>query len=59
VFRLKGLARGRHYRFEDADSGECREASAGELTKTGLTISLPEPRSCCLLLYQDKGGISR
>jgi alpha-galactosidase len=55
VFRLKALARDRHYRFEDADSGECREASAAELAKTGLTISLPEPRSCCLLFYEDKG----
>jgi alpha-galactosidase len=52
VFPLKGLARGRRYRFEDADSGTCREVSAGKLTKTGLKIELPEPRSSCLLFYQ-------
>ena len=52
VFRLKGLDPGRQYRFEDADSGARREIAAGELEEEGLELSLPEPRSCCLLFYQ-------
>jgi hypothetical protein len=57
VFRLKGLARDRRYRFEDADSGECREASTRELTQTGLEIRLSEPRSCRLLFYEEKDAV--
>ena len=52
VFRLKGLAPGGRYRFEDGDSGKQRSFASGKLTKTGLLVSLPEPRSCCLLFYQ-------
>lgn len=51
VFHLKGLALGQSYRFENADSGQCRDIAAGELAQTGLEVSLPDPRSSCLLFY--------
>ena len=49
AFRLRALAAGGRYRLEDADSGECREVTSQVLTDSGLSVELPEPRSCCLL----------
>ena len=54
VFPLKGLVPGKTWRFEDADSGQCRDVKSGKLLKTGLKVSLPETRSCCLLFYETK-----
>lgn len=51
VFHLKGLAPGQNYRFENADTGQCRDLAAGEIEKTGLEVPLPEKRSSCLLFY--------
>jgi alpha-galactosidase len=51
VFRLKGLDPSQCYRFIDADSGQYYIFPAATLAETGLTVSLPEPRSCCLLFY--------
>ena len=52
VFPLKGLDRGRRYRFEDADTRRKRGFTAEALTETGLKVLLPAPRSCCLLFYE-------
>ncbi len=51
-FDLRGLGTGAEYDFEDADSGAQWRASAGQLAKPGLQITIPERRQSRMLFYK-------
>jgi len=51
TFQLRDLPDG-VYDVEDADSGDTWQATGGELRTTGLTLSMPEPRSSRIVFFR-------